>query len=67
MAHETFPRPPQPGDALRHHINCEYFVDFYPSECTCGWSQPRPAWSTLTPRDGSPYPVPPALEDTDDA
>lgn len=63
METEKFPRSPMPGDALRHPLDCEWHVDQYPAECTCGLTAPRPEWSTLTPRDGSPYPPVPALED----
>ncbi len=57
------PRTTQPGDHLRHSWECEWHLDQYAAECTCGLTAPRPEWSTLTPRDGSPYPVNPKAED----
>lgn len=36
-------------DNLTHHPDCEFWFDYTPRDCTCGHSQPRPAWSTLEP------------------
>ena len=27
-----------------HHINCDYWCDQYPQECTCGATAPRASW-----------------------
>lgn len=29
-------------DRLGHHINCEFWHDQYPHECTCGVTAPLP-------------------------
>jgi hypothetical protein len=29
---------------MRHHPDCDFWCDHYPSECTCGAERPKAAW-----------------------
>lgn len=49
VAHPVDRRGTNDGELVCHHPDCEWHLDQYPWECTCGLTAPRPAWSDLEP------------------